>query len=234
MTSGGEGLTRKEYVILIVKSALYFLVMIPTVFYCAGTASYWQGWAFLGFYGLYIVYSFVHLSRIPGLIRERMRPGPGTKTWDTVLLPLYTLLSLGLVMFAALDAGRLGWTGRLPAWAHAVGWLLLLASYGLVSWAISVNRWFSSVVRIQTDRSQQVVSSGPYGIVRHPGYVGGIGGCLATPVILGSLWGLIGSGLIIALLVVRTALEDRTLQRELPGYADYARRVRWRLAPGVW
>ncbi len=233
MRSGQERLTRKEYLVLVIKTVFYLFIMIPGVFLCAGRLSYWQGWAFFGFTGLYIVFTHFHLSSMPGLVRERMRPGPGVKRWDRAILSLYAALSLGLVFFAALDAGR-GWTGRLPVWAYVVGWLTFLASYGLASLAMSVNPWFSSVVRIQTDRGQKVVSEGPYRIVRHPGYVGGIGGALATPIVLGSLWALIGAGLITILLICRTWLEDRTLTRELPGYADYARQVRWRLMPGVW
>jgi protein-S-isoprenylcysteine O-methyltransferase Ste14 len=234
VASGEDRLTKKESRGLIIKSSLYFLAMIPAIFFCAGRLDYWQGWAFLGINGLYVVYSFVALSAMPGLVRERMKPGPGVKRWDVVFMSLYGPLSLGLVLFAAADAGRFGWTPRLPTWAYAVGWVTFVASYGLVTRAMLVNRWFSSVVRIQTDRGHEVVSSGPYRVVRHPGYVGGIGGALATPVMLGSLWGVALAGLIAVLLVVRTSLEDRTLTRELPGYADYAQRVRWRLVPGVW
>jgi protein-S-isoprenylcysteine O-methyltransferase Ste14 len=232
--SDEDRLTSKEYLRLIVKSALYFLAMIPALFFCAGTLGYWQGWAFLAVNGLSIVYSFVALSPMPGLVRERMRPGPGVKRWDVIFMSAYAPLSLGLVLFAAADAGRFGWTGRLPAWVYVIGWVTFVASYGLITRAMLVNRWFSSVVRIQADRGQEVVSSGPYRIVRHPGYVGGIGGALATPVMLGSLWGLVVAGLIVVLLVVRTSLEDRLLTRELASYADYAQTVPWRLVPGVW
>lgn len=232
--SGDDPLTRKEYLGLIVKTVLYLLVMIPVVFLCAGRLSYWQGWAFLGVNGLYVVYSFIRLSTIPGLVRERMRPGPGVKRWDAALIALYSFLSLALVLFAAADAGRFGFSPAVPAWAYVVGWVFFIASYGLATWSMSVNRWFSTVVRIQTDRDQRVVDGGPYGVIRHPGYVGGIGGAVATPVVLGSLAGLIGSGVIMILLILRTYLEDRTLKRELFGYADYVKRVPWRLVPGVW
>ena len=141
---------------------------------------------------------------------------------------------MGLMIFSALDAGRLGLSGRLPAWAYVAGWLVFLLSYGLTSWAMSVNRWFSTVVRIQADRGQHVVSDGPYRFVRHPGYLGGIGGFVAMPVVLGSLWGLVGTVSLIVILIIRTYLEDRMLARELPGYADYAKTVRRRLVPGVW
>jgi protein-S-isoprenylcysteine O-methyltransferase Ste14 len=109
-----------------------------------------------------------------------------------------------------------------------------MAGMLLVSWAMASNKFFSTTVRIQDDRGQTVTSSGPYRLVRHPGYVGFLVSNLATPLLLGSLWALIPAVVLEALVVVRTALEDRTLQAELGGYRDYARRVRYRLLPGVW
>ncbi len=232
--SNNERLTKKEHLTLIVKSVAYLLVMMAAVFLCAGRLSYWQGWALFGFIGAYVAVSFFLLSRMPGLIRERMRPGPGIKRWDKVLLAMYAPLTFGLIIFAALDAGRFGWTGSLPVWAYVVGWAVFMVSYGLLTWAMAVNRWFSSVVRIQADRGQKVVKDGPYCFVRHPGYLGGIVGFFATSVVLGSLWGLVPAGLIAILLIARTYLEDRMLIAELSGYAEYAREVKWRLVPGVW
>ena len=107
-------------------------------------------------------------------------------------------------------------------------------SMALVTWSMASNRFFSSYVRIQKDRGHVVASGGPYRYVRHPGYVGMLGFGLATPLILGSVWALIPAGLTLVVVVVRTALEDRTLQRELEGYQAYAQRVRYRLVPGLW
>lgn len=229
-----ERQTRKDYLVLIIRSVLSLAVMFASVFVCAGRLSYWQGWVLVAVTLCYTVFSFFRLARSPGLIRERMRPGPGVKWWDKLLLAIYGPLSLGLILVAAADAGRFGWTGRLPARVYVVGWAVFFLSYGLVFWAMSANRWFSTVVRIQTDRGQQVVSEGPYRFIRHPGYLGGIGGALATPVVLGSLWGLMVGGAVAIVLIIRTALEDRMLIRELPGYADYAKVTRYRLVPGVW
>jgi protein-S-isoprenylcysteine O-methyltransferase Ste14 len=111
---------------------------------------------------------------------------------------------------------------------------VILAGYALATWALMENRFFSGTVRIQRERGHVVVSSGPYGWVRHPGYAGSVLSFVATPIWLDSRWALLAAALLVAAIVVRTALEDRTLQAELPGYAAYARRVRWRLAPGVW
>ena len=234
MASGDERLTGKDYCVLIVKSVFFFVVMCLALFLCAGRLSYRQGWALFGLLAVYVVLSFFLLGKMPGLVRERMKPGPGTNPWDTVLLAVYGPLSFGLMIFAALDSGRFGWSGSLPVWAYVAGWALFLVSYGFVTWAMAVNRWFSSVARIQTDRGQKVVTQGPYRFVRHPGYLGGIVGFFATSIVLGSLWGLIGAVLIAIVLIARTYLEDRMLVRELPGYADYARKVKWRLVPGGW
>ncbi len=234
MTGKGGRLTGREYLTSVVKTVVTLFVIGGVVFFCAGSLAYWQGWVFVSLTAAQVVFSFVLLAGMPDLVRERMRPGPGTKRWDAVLVAVYSLFSLLLIPFSAADAGRLHLSPVIPAWAYAAGWVLFVASYGLSTWSMRVNRWFSIVVRIQTDRGQRVVSDGPYGVVRHPGYVGGIGGALATPVILGSLWGLVGSGVAILLLVLRTYLEDRTLIKELPGYADYTRKVKWRLVPGVW
>jgi protein-S-isoprenylcysteine O-methyltransferase Ste14 len=230
----GGRLAAREYSALIVKTVVTLIVMAGVVFLFAGSLAYRQGWVFVGLTAAQVVFSFCLLSGMPDLVRERMRPGPGTKQWDAVLVAVYSLVSLLLIPFSAADAGRLHLSPVIPAWGYAAGWALFVASYGLSTWSMRVNRWFSIIVRIQTDRGQRVVSDGPYRVVRHPGYVGGIGGALATPVILGSLWGLAGSGIAILLLVLRTWLEDRTLIKELPGYADYTKKVKWRLVPGVW
>jgi protein-S-isoprenylcysteine O-methyltransferase Ste14 len=112
--------------------------------------------------------------------------------------------------------------------------IVMIAGYSFSSWALIVNRFFSGTVRIQTERGHHVVTDGPYRIVRHPGYAGGLLGFVMIPFLLDSLWALIPTFLLTVVLVVRTALEDATLQKELPGYAEYAQRTRYRLIPGVW
>ncbi len=125
-------------------------------------------------------------------------------------------------------------SGPVAPWLKWTALVLLIAGYAFSLWALIANRFFSTVVRIQRERGHTVVSSGPYRFVRHPGYAGGLLYYLMTPLLLGTLWGFVPVTLEIGLVVLRTALEDRTLQAELPGYADYARRVRYRLIPGVW
>jgi protein-S-isoprenylcysteine O-methyltransferase Ste14 len=134
---------------------------------------------------------------------------------------------------AGLDQ-RYGWSSGIEPVAQIGAMLLVIAGHALVVWATGVNAYFSQVVRIQTERGHTVISSGPYRYVRHPGYVGGILVTLAAPLLLGSAWALIPGVLGALLLVVRTALEDRTLLQELAGYGEYAESVRYRLVPGLW
>ncbi len=134
---------------------------------------------------------------------------------------------------AALDDGRFHWF-PVPWWVCGLGYVLFLAGFGILVWAEAVNKFFEPTVRIQTDRGQTVIDGGPYAIVRHPGYVGGILFFLSTPLSLGSLWGLIPAVLASLALIVRTRWEDQTLQASLPGYQEYTARVRYRLIPGLW
>lgn len=124
--------------------------------------------------------------------------------------------------------GLLALVVLVPAFVPAV------AGYALTAWAMVENRFFSGTVRIQTDRGHTVISSGPYRLVRHPGYAGSVLATVCVPVILGSWWTFVPAGVAIASLVARTGLEDRMLRSELEGYAAFAERTRWRLIPGVW
>jgi protein-S-isoprenylcysteine O-methyltransferase Ste14 len=139
-----------------------------------------------------------------------------------------------MLLLAALDVGRFGWSAPMPAWVTLIGALLFLAGQVLFIWAKVVNRFFSSVVRIQTDRGHRVCSDGPYRYVRHPGYAAGLTFGVATPLVLGSWWALLPAILAAGLLIWRTDREDQFLQRELPGYAEFTHTTRYRLLPGVW
>jgi protein-S-isoprenylcysteine O-methyltransferase Ste14 len=174
------------------------------------------------------------LPRHRDLIAERAGVGAGAKRWDKWVASLATLfVAGGTPVLAGLDV-RYGWMRGLPLHLHAAGLAGFLGGYALLSWAMSANRFFSTFVRIQKDRGHTVVDSGPYRGVRHPGYVGWIVTALGTPLLLGSLWALVPAGVGAALMVARTAMEDRTLRRELDGYEAYAGRVRYRLLPGIW
>jgi len=142
-------------------------------------------------------------------------------------------LGPGMLLVAGFD-DRWGWSPRLAVAVQVAGFAAVALGDVLFAWAMASNQFFSSVVRIQQDRGHTVQTGGPYRFVRHPGYVGTIVPALATPLALGSLWAFIPAALLSAVIVVRTALEDKTLQDELAGYAEYAQRTRYRLLPGVW
>jgi len=134
---------------------------------------------------------------------------------------------------AGLDVGRYRWSS-LGVYYALLGLVLMVASSILLNWAMIENPHFEPTVRIQEDRGHRVVSSGPYGFVRHPGYLSGILWMSAIPLIVGSLYAFVPVALYGALMVLRTHLEDRTLHEELAGYPEYAERVRYRLLPGIW
>jgi len=158
----------------------------------------------------------------------------GVKSWDKVLAPLMAVsVGFPLVIVAGLDH-RYGWSPVFPLWMNILGLILIAVGYAFAVWALVENRFFSSVVRIQTDRGHVVCDTGPYRIVRHPGYAGNILPLLGIVLALSSVWTLIPAAVALIIAVIRTALEDQTLQEELPGYRDYARRVRYRLIPGIY
>jgi protein-S-isoprenylcysteine O-methyltransferase Ste14 len=143
-------------------------------------------------------------------------------------------VSLSAVALAALDAGRFAWTPRLPPALYLISYLVLFLAYAGVVWAMWTNNFFSRVVRIQTDRGHYVVQEGPYRFVRHPGYLAGSFSLFSMPLALGSLWGLIPATLAVILIIIRTYLEDAALQKELTGYHQYAKKVKFRLLPALW
>jgi protein-S-isoprenylcysteine O-methyltransferase Ste14 len=204
---------------------------------CGGDFGWWQAWV----YALLIVAAGIGgriwaERRHPGLLAERQNIEniKRAKTWDKVLAPLMALsVSFPLVIVAGLDH-RNGWSPVFPLWLIVLGFILILLGYAFASWALVENRFFSSIVRIQTDRGHEVCDSGPYRVVRHPGYAGNV---LALPGIvlaLGSVWTFIPVAVALIITVIRTVLEDQTLKEELPGYGDYARRVRYRLIPKIY
>ena len=175
-------------------------------------------------------------QRHPGLSAERqdIDKMKQAKSWDRILAPLMAFTVIfPLVIVAGLDH-RFGWSTAMSGWLVLTGLLLVLLGYAFAAWALAENRFFSSVVRIQTDRGHSVCDTGPYRVVRHPGYAGVVVAMLGMILALESLWTTIPALLALIITLVRTALEDRTLRDELPGYADYGRRVRYRLAPGIY
>lgn len=213
------------------------VVIVPLLpLIISGEWSWWQGWAYAAINILSFVISRLLLARVhPDLIRERARfmEASDTKPWDKVLAPLLAFGSIFGAVVAGVD--RLyGWSPAFPLWVNVTALAVMILGYSFSSWALIVNRFFSGTVRIQTERGHHVVMDGPYRFVRHPGYAGGLLGYVVIPLLLDSLWAFIPTFLLTVVLFVRTALEDATLQKELPGYAEYAQRTRYRLIPGVW
>jgi protein-S-isoprenylcysteine O-methyltransferase Ste14 len=215
--------------------AVYFLIPLVLLL-CGGDFGWWQAWVYsLLFVAAAIGGRIWAEQRHPGLLAERqnIEKIQSAKAWDKVLAPLMALsLVFPMVIVAGLDH-RFGWSPVFPLWLIVLGFILISLGYAFAVWAFVENRFFSSVVRIQADRGHVVCDSGPYRIVRHPGYAGYILPLLGIVLALGSLWTLIPAAVALVIAVIRTALEDRTLQEELPGYQEYARRVRYRLFPGI-
>lgn len=217
-----------------VREALGLVVMAAALFGSAGRIGWWQAWAALTVMAGWIAATAVIVIRVhPNLLAERLGPREGAKRWDLAILSILGLTQLVRYIVAGLDQ-RFGWTGGMPLAAEAAAVIASVLGYALVVWATAANAFFSQVVRIQVERGHRAVTGGPYRFVRHPAYVGAILYELAVPVLLGSWWALGVSGWAVLLLVLRTGLEDRALMAELDGYVEYARRVRYRLWPGIW
>lgn len=226
---------REKFTILFNLLTLILLLFSP--FLASGDWTWDLGWLYTGSMLLFTLVSRVIAIRLhPGFARERATASAmqDTKGWDKWIVPVVALwLPLLAVLIAGLDE-RLGWSAGLPGYAHWLGLGIMCIGYAVGTWAMAVNSFFSSHVRIQTDRGHHVISSGPYAIVRHPAYITGIIAMLGLPLLLDSLLAYPVIALLCILIVVRTALEDRTLIAELPGYREYAQKVRFRLIPGVW
>ena len=216
--------------------AVFVIAFVPALalFLPAWTLNWPMAWVYVAMSIVFFAGSRAIVARIhPDTLAERgkMLDHADAKQWDRTLAlfvgllgPLTTYILAGLVH-------RFGWGADVPLWAQLVALGVYVVCYVIGSWALVANRFFSSVVRIQTDRGHTVVSSGPYAIVRHPGYSSAAISYLALPILLGAYWAIIPALVTIALLVVRTTLEDRTLRAELLGYEEYTQKTRYRLIP---
>jgi protein-S-isoprenylcysteine O-methyltransferase Ste14 len=220
---------------LFIRLAIVALLMAALLFIPAGTLNWVMAWAYIGVYVVgATIAALIAFRKHPDLIDERAHAPQDAKGWDKVLSTFLILLTLFVPLpVAGLDV-RFGGTSQLPLALQLVALGIYPLGYALGLWAAISNKFYSRVVRIQTDRGHTVASGGPYRFVRHPGYVGAALDALTMPLILGSLWALVPTVLAMIGLVVRTALEDKTLHEELPGYAEYARQTRFRLVPGIW
>jgi protein-S-isoprenylcysteine O-methyltransferase Ste14 len=222
---------------MLFRVAVLFAILLFLPFPIAGTLDWPGAWADGAIMILFFIVSRVLAWRKnPGLLEERGRflKNEEVKPWDKVLSIIVGLVGyFGILVVAALD--------RRFSWSSNVSWLVILSGFCLValgnalaSWAFLSNRFFSGVVRIQKERGHVVVDSGPYRIVRHPGYLGGIISDIGSVFLLGSYWALIPAALTIAAMGIRTYLEDMTLMKELSGYPEFSEKTRFRLIPGIW
>lgn len=227
----------KTISVRVVVQVLIFVVLVPFLpLLITLRWDWWEAWV----YAIASVLGFaasraLAARRHPDLLAERARilRHDDAEPWDRRLAPLVGLGGGLIPLVAGLDQ-RFGWSHSFPLPVKIVALAVILAGYALGGYALIENRFFSGMVRIQTERDHHVVSGGPYRWVRHPGYAGAILTYLATPVFLDAAWAFTPAAFLSIVLVIRTALEDRTLQTRLEGYRAYAREVRFRLLPGVW
>lgn len=204
------------------------------VFVGAWSFVYWQGVVYILLAVVGTAMSQVLVPAESDLAVRRSREVGEGQVWDKRLLGAYFLVNMVTLVVAGMDSGRFGWSGFVPVPVMVGGAVLMVAGQVVFALARRENSFFSSTVRIQDERGHAVCETGLYRIVRHPGYLGMLISLLASPLVLGSYWALIPAALGSAVLVVRTAVEDRFLATELPGYADYRTKTKWRLLPGIF
>jgi protein-S-isoprenylcysteine O-methyltransferase Ste14 len=221
---------------LITRTVVWIAAMGAILFVSAGTVRWPAAWLFLAELGGIGLALGLWLARHdPALLEERMSLGvqPAQKTWDKAFMgSIFTVWS-GWLVLMALDAVRFGWS-HVPLWLQAVGAILIALCMYLAQLSMRENSFAAPVVKIQSERGHRVVSSGIYAYIRHPIYAGALLFFVGAPLLLGSWYGLAAAVVMAATLVVRTLFEERMLMDELPGYRDYAARVRYRLIPGIW
>jgi protein-S-isoprenylcysteine O-methyltransferase Ste14 len=216
----------------LLRGLVSFALLIALLF---GTAGRWDlpfFWAYVGINAALMLATAFTVDA--GLLEERWHPARrGGKDFLPLLL-VGTPAYLAHYVIAGLDVGRFHWSDRVPPGVQIAGLAVYGASWALVWRAMTVNRFFVETIRVQTERGHHLVTAGPYQYVRHPGYAGAIAGFLGSPLGLGSYWSLVPVVPIVLLVIRRTILEDRLLRNDLPGYSEYAGRVRYRLFPGLW
>jgi protein-S-isoprenylcysteine O-methyltransferase Ste14 len=201
------------------------------LFVPAGRISWFAGWAYLAIFAAFTAAAFVVVR--PELVRERAAPGPGSDRRDALIAGIgFVGLYPGTLIVAGIDAAH--GARCIPPFCQVPAFVLFAAGYGFALWAMRANPFFSTFIRIQSERGHSAVSSGPYAWVRHPGYAGTMAAHLVLPAALGSTWAFAPAIAGCLVFAVRTAREDRVLAERLPGYGEYKARVPWRLIPGVW
>ena len=224
----------KTWLLLIVRTLFFAVALL----WPAGTWQWWEAWIIIGLWTVFgVVLTHYLLQHDPALLAERMKFMPldkDQKVWDKVIMLLFFIAAIGLYILPGFDVVRYGWSEPLPVWMKILAMLVHLPCFLFLGWVMRENTYLSQVVKIDKDRDHQVVTTGPYALVRHPMYTVVIVLLFALPVALGSRYTLILAVFLTLLLIIRTSLEDRTLHEELEGYSEYAKQTRYRLIPGIW
>jgi protein-S-isoprenylcysteine O-methyltransferase Ste14 len=210
------------------------IFLLAILFVPAGTFNWPEAWLLLGLYFFVVGGLLIWLKKNdPELLKERRSVRKDVKSWDKKIILAYTVFLLIMLVLAGLDAVRFRWS-RVPLVWKAIGYIGFIPAVTLGFWAFKQNTYLAQYVRIQKDRGHRVITTGPYEYVRHPMYVGVILFILCSPLVLGSLYSFIPALIIVILFIIRTSLEDKTLQEELEGYQEYAKRVRYKLIPRIF
>lgn len=228
---------KKPSIVRITVMLLLVMVLFPLLpMIISGRWYWWEAWVMVVLYVLsFVVSRAIAAKKSPDILKERANYAiqGNTQPWDKWLSPVVAFGSVFILLVAGLDE-LFDWSPDLLLGWELIGLALIVAGYSLGSYAFVENAFFSGTVRLQPERGQTVVSSGPYGWVRHPGYLGSLIASLGMPLLLDSLWAFLPMIVFGFFFVLRTCLEDQFLQQNLPGYSDYARKVRYRLFPGIW
>ncbi|MFN8256135.1 MAG: isoprenylcysteine carboxylmethyltransferase family protein [Bacteroidales bacterium] len=219
---------------LFIKQAFGMLVFFSAIFISAGSFYYWQGLAYAGIGLLMLILNYTVFKLDEELFKERSKPGEGVKKWDKTILGLSFLATIAMFIIAGLDSGRYHWSPEFPVALNLLGILLTMAGQLIFMVAQQQNKFFSSTVRIQTDRGHTVCETGLYKIVRHPAYLGSTIQLIGFPLLFGSMWSIIPVFLSLILSIIRIQLEDNTLIQELNGYSEYAQKTKFKLIPYFW
>jgi protein-S-isoprenylcysteine O-methyltransferase Ste14 len=209
---------------------IFFLIL----FISAGKIDYWQGVIYVIIGLIMSILNYTVLKPDSELLTERTRPGEGSKKWDKGLLGLSFLLTITMFTIAGLDSGRYHWSPDFHLIFYLLGIILTITGQLLFLFAQKQNKFFSSTVRIQTDREHVVCETGLYKIIRHPAYLGSIIQSAGFPLLFGSLWSIIPISMLIILQITRTYLEDKTLMKELKGYLEYSKKTPYKIIPNIW
>jgi protein-S-isoprenylcysteine O-methyltransferase Ste14 len=208
--------------------------ILAIIFVPAGTLNWPEAWLYLILYIFAVGGCLIWLKKNdPELLKERRSTRKDVKGWDKKIILAYTITLIIMLALAGLDAVRFRWS-QMPLMLKVLGFLGFIPAVTLGFWAMKQNTYLAQYVRIQKERGHRVITTGPYKYVRHPMYVGVILFILCFPLALGSLYSFIPALIIVILFIIRTSLEDKTLQEELEGYQEYAKRVRYKLIPGIW